>query len=96
VEEVVKHGVNGIVAPAEDVGAAATAVADLLENEPYRDRLAGGARLTDLSSWGLDAMCESVEEVYRSVLEQAPIAARPNDTRIRDSLAKQPLGLHGF
>ena len=96
VEEVVKHGVNGIVAPAEDVGAAATAVADLLENEPYRDRLAGGARLTDLSSWGLDAMCESVEEVYRSVLEQATIAARPNDTRIRDSLAKQPLGLHGF
>lgn len=96
VEEVVKHGVNGIVAPAEDVGAAATAVADLLENEPYRDRLAGGARLTDLSSWGLDAMCESVEQVYRSVLEQAPIAARPNDTRIRDSLAKQPLGLHGF
>ena len=96
VEEVVKHGVNGIVAPAEDVGAAATAVADLRENEPYRDRLAGGARLTDLSSWGLDAMCESVEQVYRSVLEQAPIAARPNDTRIRDSLAKQPLGLHGF
>jgi glycosyltransferase involved in cell wall biosynthesis len=96
VEEVVRHGVNGIVAPAEDVGAAATAVADLLENEHYRDRLAGGARLTDLSSWGLDAMCERVELVYQSVLETASSSARPNDTRIRDGLAKQPLGLHGF
>ena len=71
IEEVVRHGVNGIVTPADDVSAAAAAVADLLENEPYRARLADGARRTDLSSWGLDAMCEQVETVYRSVLGSA-------------------------
>jgi len=96
VEEVVKHGVNGIVTPVEDVGAAAAAVTDLLVNEHYRERLADGARLTDLSSWGLDTMCEQVETVYQSVLEQAFSAARPNDARIRDRLANQTLGLHGF
>jgi len=96
VEEVVKHGVNGIVTPAEDVGAAAAAVADLLENEHYRARLADGAKLTDLSSWGLESMCERVELIYQSVLESALSPARSNDVRIGDGLAKQTLGLHGF
>ncbi|MDX8445268.1 glycosyltransferase [Mesorhizobium captivum] len=96
VEEVVKHGVNGVVTPAEDVGAAAVAVADLLENQHYRARLADGAKLTDLSSWGLDSMCERVELIYQSVLESAPAAARPTEARIRDGLAKQTLGLPGF
>ncbi|MBS3651680.1 glycosyltransferase [Pseudaminobacter sp. 19-2017] len=68
IEEVVRHGVNGILTPADDVSAAAAAIADLLENETFRARLADGARRTDLSSWGLDAMCEHVEMVYRSVL----------------------------
>lgn len=79
-EEVVKHGINGIVTPANEVGAAAEAVADLLEYKPLRTHLAEGARRTDLSSWGLDAMCDSVETVYHSVLgtipEQRPPAAR--------------------
>ncbi|RWA74149.1 glycosyltransferase [Mesorhizobium sp.] len=96
VEEVVKHGVNGIVTPSEDVGAAAAAVADLLENQHHRARLADGAKLTDLSSWGLDSMCERVELIYQSVLESAPAAARPNEGRIRDRLAKQTMGLPGF
>lgn len=72
IEEVVRHGVNGIVTPAEDVSAAAAAITDLLGNEPYRARLADGARRTDLSSWGLDAMCERVEMVYRSILGALP------------------------
>jgi len=96
VEEVVKHGVNGIVTPAEDVGAAAAAIADLLQNEHCRARLADGAKRTDLSSWGLDAMCDRVELIYQSVLESALSSATPTETRIRDGLAKQPLGLHGF
>ncbi|TPK34302.1 glycosyltransferase family 4 protein [Mesorhizobium sp. B2-5-4] len=96
VEEVVKHGVNGIVTPAEDVGAAAAAIADLLQNERYRAQLAAGAKFTDLSSWGMDAMCDRVESIYQSVLESALSAARPNDPRIRDGLAKQTVGLHGF
>ncbi|AZO29100.1 glycosyltransferase [Mesorhizobium sp. M1B.F.Ca.ET.045.04.1.1] len=96
VEEVVKHGVNGIVTPSEDVGAAAAAVADLLENQHHRARLADGAKLTDLSSWGLDSMCERVELIYQSVLESAPAAARPTEARIRDRLAKQTMGLPGF
>ncbi|AZO56274.1 MAG: glycosyltransferase family 1 protein [Mesorhizobium sp.] len=96
VEEVVKHGVNGIVTPAEDVGAAAAAIADLLQNEHYRARLAESAKLTDLASWGLDTMCDRVELIYQSALESTLSAGRPNDPRIRDGLAKQPLGLPGF
>ena len=75
--EVVKHGINGVVTPAGDVGAAAAAVADLLEYKPLRAHLAEGARRTDLTSWGLDAMCDSVEMVYQSVLG-APAADRPS------------------
>lgn len=67
-DEIVRHGVNGIVTPAHDVDAAAAAVADLLENKAYHAQLAEGAKRTDLSSWGLDAMCDSVETVYQSVL----------------------------
>ncbi len=67
-EEVVRHGVNGVVTPAHNVDAAAAAVADLLENKTYCARLAEGAKRTDLTSWGLDAMCDSVETVYQSVL----------------------------
>ncbi|RWD68049.1 MAG: glycosyltransferase family 1 protein [Mesorhizobium sp.] len=96
VEEVVQHGVNGIVTPAEDVGAAAAAVADLLENQHHRARLADGAKRTDLSSWGLESMCESVEQIYQSVLESAVSPARPDKARIRDRLAGQTFGLHGF
>jgi glycosyltransferase involved in cell wall biosynthesis len=96
VEEVVKHGLNGIVTPMEDVGSAAAAVADLLENEHYRARLADGAKLTDLSSWGLDTMCEQVETVYQSVLESAPSAARVKDARyVRSGTNKQIFRLHG-
>lgn len=71
-EEVVRHGVNGIVTPTGDVNAAATAIADLLENKALRAHLAEGARRTDLTSWGLDAMCDSVETVYQSVLGALP------------------------
>lgn len=67
-DEIVRHGVNGIVTPAHDMDAAAAAVADLLENKAYHAQLAEGAKRTDLSSWGLDAMCDSVETVYQSVL----------------------------
>ncbi|AZO74486.1 MAG: glycosyltransferase family 4 protein [Mesorhizobium sp.] len=95
VEEVVQHGVNGIVTPAQDVGAAAAAVADLLENQHHRARLADGAKRTDLSSWGLESMCESVEQIYQSVLESA-VSPRPDKARIRDRLAGQTFGLHGF
>ncbi|TIT81595.1 MAG: glycosyltransferase family 1 protein, partial [Mesorhizobium sp.] len=87
---------NGIVTPAEDVGAAAAAVADLLENQHHRARLADGAKRTDLSSWGLESMCESVEQIYQSVLESAVSPERPDKARIRDRLAGQTFGLHGF
>jgi glycosyltransferase involved in cell wall biosynthesis len=96
VEEVVTHGVNGLVTPADDVGAAAASVADLLENDPYRARLADGARRTDLSSWGLDAMCERVEAIYQSVQASALSAARPNVAPgILGGAAKQAFRLHG-
>jgi len=78
------------------LAAAAAAIADLLQNEHCRARLADGAKRTDLSSWGLDAMCDRVELIYQSVLESALTSATPTETRIRDGLAKQPLGLHGF
>ncbi|MDX8455558.1 glycosyltransferase [Mesorhizobium sp. VK9D] len=95
VEEVVTHGVNGIVTPVDNVSAAAASVADLLENERYRARLADGARLTDLSSWGLDAMCDRVETIYRSVQASALSAARPNVTRgILGGAAKRASPLH--
>ena len=100
-QEVVKHGVNGIVTPADDVSAAAEAVAYLLENEADRARLAAGAKCTDLSSWGLDTMCDRVETVYESVLasslESAATSARVKGaTHIGDARNHRPFRLRGI
>jgi glycosyltransferase involved in cell wall biosynthesis len=82
--EVVKHGINGIVTPAGDVNAAAAAVGDVLEYEPLRAHFAEGARRTDLTSWGIDAMCDSVETVYQSVLATLPSTA-PSKAQVHQS-----------
>ena len=99
VQEVVKHGVNGIVTPAEDVGAAAEAVADLLENETDRARLADGAKVTDLSSWGLDAMCDRVELSINPSLHRAGASSHQARATDANALAKQnqrPFPLRGI
>lgn len=66
-DEVVKHGVNGMVIPSADVPAAADAVGMLLSDQEMLARLARGARETDLSNWAATTMCMRIANVYEAL-----------------------------
>ena len=66
-DEVVKHGVNGMIIPSADVPAAADAVAALLSDPEMLSRLARGARETDLSNWAATTMCTRIANVYEAL-----------------------------
>ncbi|MER9016484.1 glycosyltransferase [Mesorhizobium sp. M0898] len=68
--EVLRPGINGVIAPAHDLAAMADAIAALLED---RERLAGlaqGAAATDLSNWDARLMGKRIDAIYRKVLHQ--------------------------
>lgn len=66
-DEVVSHGVNGIVTPADDMQAVSRAIIELLANPTKLDTFTKGAAATDLSSWRVENMCAGIENVYRSL-----------------------------
>lgn len=69
-DEVVRHGENGLVTPPDDMVAAADALADLLDDRAELARLTAGAKASDLSSWEVETMCAGIERVYRSLMER--------------------------
>jgi glycosyltransferase involved in cell wall biosynthesis len=75
--DVVVEGVNGTIAPADDLGALGDAIAALLADDERRERLAAGAAATDLSDWDAGRMGDRIEAVYREVIA----------TKYRESLA---------
>jgi glycosyltransferase involved in cell wall biosynthesis len=70
IDEVVSHGRNGLIAPAQDLNALADAISDLIEDRPRLARLAAGARATDLSDWDLDRLGAATTAVYRQALAE--------------------------
>jgi glycosyltransferase involved in cell wall biosynthesis len=66
--EIVWEGVNGMLVPVEDPGAMASAIVDVITDDALHDRLAAGARATDLS-W--DASCARLDAVLAGVVASA-------------------------
>jgi len=66
-DEVVKHGRNGVIVPPDDVAAAGDEVARLLADEPALAALRRGAEATDVSSWSAEKMVADIERIYRAV-----------------------------
>jgi glycosyltransferase involved in cell wall biosynthesis len=65
--EVVRHGVNGLLTPAGDVGALAESVVSLLLDDDRRQRMAAKAR-DGLDEFDIDLMVQQQEELYRCLI----------------------------
>lgn len=68
-DEVIRHGRNAMIAPSDDLAAAAEQIVSLLEDRDALAKLAAGAAKTDLSSWDVDLMCDRIEAVYQSLAQ---------------------------
>jgi glycosyltransferase involved in cell wall biosynthesis len=68
IDDVLRHDVNGLVAPSDDLDGLADAVMALLEDDARRARLARGAATTELSEWDATRMGERIEAVYADVI----------------------------
>jgi glycosyltransferase involved in cell wall biosynthesis len=70
IDDVVRHGVNGLVVPSDDLDGLADAVVALLDDPARRARLTRGAATTELSEWDAARMGERLEAVYVDVMRE--------------------------
>ena len=70
IDDVLRHDVNGLVAPSDDLDGLADAVIALLADDARRARLARGAATTELSEWDAARMGERIEAVYADVIRE--------------------------
>lgn len=70
-DEILVNGKNGVVTDADDLAAAADAIADLLLDRTELARLTEGAINTDLSSWDVNKMCLKIENVYKKLAAES-------------------------
>lgn len=68
--EIVQDGRNGYILPSDDMQAAASGLVDLLKDHIMQQRLAEGARQTDVSDWALDRLGVRTDQCYRAALSQ--------------------------
>jgi glycosyltransferase involved in cell wall biosynthesis len=83
VREIVRDGVDGVVVPAGDVAALATALGRLMDDEAERRRL--GARAVEIvERYGVDRVLGLWEELLRALAPSAAGAAGPGRAPGRD------------
>jgi glycosyltransferase involved in cell wall biosynthesis len=80
IDDVLRHDVNGLVAPSDDLDGLADAVIELLADDAKRARLTHGAATTDLEEWDASRMGERIEAVYAHVIRRR-VAHRLAETR---------------
>lgn len=73
IEALVESGVNGIVAPADDMPRAAQEIFTLLSDPVRLSALSDGARATDVSRWKLDRMGMAIEDTYTKAMAHAQL-----------------------
>lgn len=75
--EVLRHEVNGLIAPAGDMDAVADGILKVLTDETLHICLAKGAVKTDLSSWDAARMGEQINTVYHDVIRCKAMPTSP-------------------
>ena len=70
IPEVIEDGLSGLLVPAGDSIALASAINTLHENSEKRTRMSLAARERYLNLFSLEHMCKGLEVVYREVLKQ--------------------------
>lgn len=81
IEEIVKDGVSGFVTSADDVGEVAQSIKQILSDDVLREKLASGARETDVSQWQEESLVLGTESVYEKLYETKGASAKPGRTR---------------
>ena len=71
IEEVVEHGVSGLITDPDDLSDTARAVLDVLSDEALKSRLAAGAAAADVSAWRPEALVAGTERVYADLIATA-------------------------
>lgn len=74
--ELIEHGRNGLLIPSADPKALATAVTWLLENPQEAKAMGKASKSTVAGEFSVKKMVEKTEEVYRSILSEAPPPVR--------------------
>ena len=74
--ELIEHGRNGLLIPSADPKALATAVTWLLENPQEAKTMGKAGRSTVAEEFSVKKMVEKTEDVYRSILSEAPLPVR--------------------
>jgi glycosyltransferase involved in cell wall biosynthesis len=69
-EDVVEHGVNGLLVPPRDVDALAAAILRLVEDRALRERFGAAARERVRERFDLTIVARQTAELYRSLLEE--------------------------
>lgn len=64
IEELIVDGVNGVITDPDELGDSAARILALLDDDAALARLAAGARATDVSRWGEQAMGAAIEAAY--------------------------------
>ncbi|WP_045741649.1 glycosyltransferase family 4 protein [Actinoplanes rectilineatus] len=84
--EIVEHGTNGLLVPAEDVDGLAAALSQMIENGQDRERMGRAARVTG-TRYEMPVIAEQWERLFREVRRRPPAPTpasggrRPRGTR---------------
>lgn len=65
IPEMIKHGVTGLLTPAEDAGALCNEMNLLLSDDHYRKTLGANARTWGLSHWSMDMGVKELLKIYQ-------------------------------
>lgn len=77
IDEIVTHGVNGMVSDPDDMTDTAEKLRALIVDRAQLDRLADGARATDVSNWELDRLGARTTELYEEAIRTHTSVQRP-------------------
>lgn len=74
-DEIIRHGENGIVTDPNDIEDLAAKVFRLLDDQDERQRLSAAARATEVSSWSEQTMGEAIERTYAKTMRRRGVSA---------------------
>ncbi len=81
-EEILTHGVDGILVPTSDPDSLAAAIRTIAADRALREGLARAARETAVTRFSLTAMLDQYEQIYRRVLASQASGREAGDQRI--------------
>jgi glycosyltransferase involved in cell wall biosynthesis len=82
VNEIVRHGENGLLVPYDDVAALTSAMLAVLDDQALRARLVNGGRRAIAQSFEPQTLVEQVIGVYRSLQPGTKYVAAPEVSKI--------------